>query len=107
MASGNWGTKIGMTVNLLPDVKFNEEARNQKALRITNLVCKLQTKIQKFMNYGNITSRHAKVMKLCRIINRHQKISDDIFKISHITEQSVKCREKLVCEIQNSPKNAN
>ena len=36
-----------MTMTFLPDIRLNEEARNQKKINITWLVCKLQTKIPK------------------------------------------------------------
>ena len=36
-----------MTINFLPELTNSEEARNQKKIDITRLVCKLQTKIPK------------------------------------------------------------
>ena len=95
-----------MTMKLLPDVKLNEEARNQKKIDITWLVCKLQSEIPNNPIFRDATSRHANFTKFYRIVttdvrNKPWKVHIDISKIGYFTEHSVKWRQMLVCKIQN------
>ena len=68
----------------------------RKKFDITWLVCKLQNEIPKNPIFRNATSRYAIFTKFCRIINI------DVLKTSdqYLKEQSVKCRQMLVCEIR-------
>ena len=102
------GTTKGRTMKFLPDVGNHKEARNQKKIDITGLVCTLQTKIPKIPIFENATFRHANLTTFCRNINmdvrnKPRKFQIDISKIGYFTEDSVRCRKKLVCKIQNGP----
>ena len=95
-------TTIGMTMKCLPKVVIHKEVQNQKNLDISDLVCKLKTKfpkILKFKNCANFT-KFFKIVTIdvkkliLRILNRY-------LQIYYFTGQTVKCRRKLVCIIQN------
>ena len=72
--------------------------KSKKQIDISDLVCRLQTKIPKIPIFGNATSRHANLTKFCRNINidvrnKPWKFQIDISKIGYFTEHSVKCRK--------------
>ena len=62
-----------------------------KKIKITGLICKVQTKIPKNPIFRNATSRHANFTKFCKIVtidlrNKPWKFQIDISKIGYFTE---------------------
>ena len=101
----------GMTMKFLPHVGTHKEVQIRKIFDISDLICKLQTKIPKIPIFGNAISRHANFTNFCRIVhidvrNKSWKFHIEISKINYFTEQSVKWGKNLVCKIQNGLWNA-
>ena len=77
-----------MTMKFLPYVGTQIEAQNNKRIDISDLACRLQTKIPRISIFGNATSRHDNLTKFCRNINidvRNEpwKFQIDISKIGY------------------------